>query len=330
MSQPTGAVSPQSPIPESMPDRAWALVLAAARRAERAARDGRRARFALSADGELEGVRDDDHEAVLAWHPGDGWACLLAADDERRALVDLYLPICSATADCPLTVGHLGESLDGFIATHTGDSRWVTGPENVVHMHRLRALCDAVVVGAGTVAADDPRLTTRLVPGRNPLRVVIDPGRRLHGEHRVFSDDCSDTLYVCAQGLIEAGEARFGRAEMLGVTGSADGLDLSELVRALRARGCSRVFVEGGGVTVSMFLQADLLDRLHLAIAPLLIGDGRAAIRLPPPVALGDCHRPAYRVFRMGGDVLFDCDLRARFVEPPHTGGTGQAVTRVI
>jgi diaminohydroxyphosphoribosylaminopyrimidine deaminase/5-amino-6-(5-phosphoribosylamino)uracil reductase len=327
MSQPTRAMSPEVPIRESARDLAWTLVLAAARRAERAARDDRRACFTLTADGELHGAQDDDCEAVLAWHPGDGWACLLPAEDERRALVDLYLPVCSASADHPLTVGHLGESLDGFIATHTGDSRWVTGPENVVHMHRLRALCDAVVVGAGTVAADDPRLTTRLVPGRSPLRVVLDPGRRLRGDHRVFSDDGSDTLYVCARGLVESGEARFGRAEILGVTGNADSLDLGELVRALRARGCARVFVEGGGVTISMFLQADLLDRLHLAVAPLLIGDGRAAIRLPPPAALGDCYRPAYRVFRMGGDVLFDCDLRVRFDDGREVD---RAITRII
>jgi riboflavin biosynthesis pyrimidine reductase len=79
----------------------------------------------------------------------------------------------------------------------------------------------------------------------------------------------------------------------------------------LRARGCARLFVEGGGVTVSMFLAANLLDRLHVAIAPLLIGDGRPAIRLPARAALDECHRPRYRVFRMGGDVLFDCDLSA-------------------
>jgi riboflavin biosynthesis pyrimidine reductase len=68
--------------------------------------------------------------------------------------------------------------------------------------------------------------------------------------------------------------------------------------------------VEGGGVTVSTFLAADMLDRLQVAIAPLIIGDGRPAIRLTPPAALSDCHRPVYRVFRMGGDILFDCELR--------------------
>jgi diaminohydroxyphosphoribosylaminopyrimidine deaminase/5-amino-6-(5-phosphoribosylamino)uracil reductase len=329
MSQPGSAVSTQFLIRESARDVAWTLVLAATRAADQAAQQNRRICFTLTGDGELRGVHDGDSAAVLAWEPGHGWSCLLDAGDESHALVDLYLPVCSATTSHPVTVGHLGESLDGFIATHTGDSQWVTGPENVVHMHRLRALCDAVVVGAGTVAADDPQLTTRLVPGPSPLRVVLDPGRRLGDEHRVFGDDGSDTLYVCARELAGSGDTRFGCAKVLGVTGTADGIDLGELIGKLRSRGCTRIFVEGGGVTVSTFLQANLLDRLHLAIAPLLIGDGRAAIRLPPPSALGDCHRPVYRVFRMGGDVLFDCDLRSR-IDDASPNQADRTIARVI
>jgi diaminohydroxyphosphoribosylaminopyrimidine deaminase / 5-amino-6-(5-phosphoribosylamino)uracil reductase len=86
------------------------------------------------------------------------------------------------------------------------------------------------------------------------------------------------------------------------------------------------VFVEGGGVTVSMFLEANLLDRLHMTVAPLIIGDGRPAIRLPARALLGDCHRPSYRVFRMGGDVLFDCDLRSRGDD----AAASDTITRII
>jgi diaminohydroxyphosphoribosylaminopyrimidine deaminase/5-amino-6-(5-phosphoribosylamino)uracil reductase len=313
------------------PDPAWTLVVAAARAAACAAEAGVSAAFSIAGDGARLPPSDGEWRAALKWDPENGWQCLLPPDDERRPVVDLYLPVCSATAHRPLTVGHLGESLDGFIATHAGESQWVTGRENLLHMHRLRALCDAVVVGAGTVAVDDPLLTTRLVPGPNPLRVVLDPARRLRDDHRVFTDDAAETLYVCAQHLIAPGESRFARAEVLGVPGAPgvnDGLDVQELMRVLHARGCARVFVEGGGVTISMFLQADALDRLHLALAPLLIGDGRAGIRLPAPAALGDCHRPAYRVFRMGGDVLFDCDLRRRHEES--SNGSSPPVTRVI
>ena len=110
-----------------------------------------------------------------------------------------------ATPAQPLTVGHLGQSLDGFIATHSGDSQFVTGEENLRHMHRMRALSDAVLVGAGTVAADDPQLTTRQVTGPSPLRVVIDPMRRLPDTYRVFHDDAAPTLYVCGRTRIARG-----------------------------------------------------------------------------------------------------------------------------
>ena len=221
---------------------------------------------------------------------------------------ELYVGL-RADAASPITVGHLGQSLDGFIATCSGDSRYVNGRGNLLHLHRMRALCDAIVVGAGTVAADDPQLTTRLVPGPNPVRVVLDPDRRLGSDYRVFNDGAAATVLACRARLADRPQ---GRAEVLGVPDAGDGsFDLAALLAALHARGWRRVFVEGGGRTVSAFLAAGLLDRLQLAVAPILIGEGRPAIRLPPPARLGDCRRPAHRVYRMGCDILFDCDLAA-------------------
>jgi len=303
----------------------WDLVQAAARASEELAGADTDSIFTLDGDGQLRAVPAGDPRALVAWRPDAGWEALLPIGDPRRAFVDLYLPICSATTARPITVGHLGQSLDGFIATHAGESHWVTGEQNILHMHRLRALCDAVIVGAGTVAADDPQLTTRLVPGRNPLRVILDPGRRLDTGHRVFADGGAETMYVCARSLMGPGERHIGGATVLGVEDRDGGIDLAELMRELHARGCARVFVEGGGVTVSMFLAANLLDRLQVAVAPLIIGDGRPAIRLPPPLALGDCRRPRYRVFRMGGDILFDCDFG-----PGSPADLPSGITRVL
>jgi riboflavin-specific deaminase-like protein len=313
---------------QSESESAWAIVQAAADAADELADTDQLAAFALARDGTLVTVPIGDPAAVLIWRPGAGWEPAVPASDSRRAIVELYLPVCSATAMRPVTIGHVGQSLDGFIAMQSGESHWITGEQNILHMHRLRALCDAVVVGAGTVAADDPQLTTRLVAGSSPLRVVIDPARRLPPDHRVFTDATADTLYVCARSLI-SDEKLFGQAAILGVAGDANGIDVVELMRHLRARGCRRVFVEGGGVTVSMFLDANLLDRLHITVAPLLIGDGRPAIRFPPRIALGDCPRPSYRVFRMGGDVLFDCDFAAPAPAGEHPD-TDPVVARVI
>jgi len=302
---------------------AWAVAFAAARKADELVESSRVVTFAINGDAAamhdddgsadvLREVATDDPEAALTWHPDSGWQLLLANDDSRAPLIDLYLPICSATRKHPITVGHLGQSLDGFIATHSGDSQFVTGQENIVHLHRMRALSDAIVVGAGTVAADDPQLTTRHVAGPSPLRVVLDPMRRLGEHYKVFRDNRAETLYVCGRSVAAPDESHFGRATLVAVADTPNGLDVAEVTRLLRARGCHRIFVEGGGVTVSMFLEANVLDRLQVAIAPLIIGNGRPAIRLPPQATISDCRRPGYRVFRMGGDVFFDCELKAR------------------
>jgi diaminohydroxyphosphoribosylaminopyrimidine deaminase / 5-amino-6-(5-phosphoribosylamino)uracil reductase len=290
-------------------DAAWSLVMAAADLAGTLTAASRAATFSVGDDVQLTPASPGDPSAVLSWHPGRGWTLLLPPDHPQHAFLDLYLPLCSATSTAPMTVGHLGQSLDGFIATRAGDSQFVTGPENILHLHRMRALCDAVVVGAGTVAADDPLLTTRQVSGPNPLRVVFDPGHRLDAHYRIFADAETPTLYACGDRHLRDGQTRFGSADILPLTCVDDTSPVGELLSALRARGCARVFVEGGGVTVSSFLEAGLLDRLHIAVAPLIVGSGKPAIRLEPKDVLSDCQRPAYRVFRMGGDVLFDCDL---------------------
>ncbi|HSC16726.1 MAG TPA: RibD family protein [Gammaproteobacteria bacterium] len=238
----------------------------------------------------------------------DAYALAPDAPEPVRALLELYVPLCLVPAGRSFAVGHLGQSLDGYIATASGDSYYVTGPDNVRHLHRLRALASAVVVGAGTIERDDPQLTVRHVAGPNPVRVVLDPSARLDARRRVFTDGAAPTLVVHAAGI----DARApGAAEIVSVPADERGLDLGVLLERLRERGLASVFVEGGGSTVSRFLEAGLLDRLHVAIAPLLLGSGRPGLRLPARERIAECLRPAHRVFTMGGDVLFDCDLRA-------------------
>lgn len=249
--------------------------------------------------------------ACLLKRGPSGWAVGPAASPAETALLDLYLPVCNASAERPITVAHLGQSLDGYIATDSGDSYYVTGPENVVHLHRMRALCGAVIVGAETISLDDPQLTVRRVTGPNPLRVVLDPRRRLSADFRVFSADAAPTLLISAADRCDPEASRHGLAEVIGVPAPAGRLALDRLLGELHARGIFAVFVEGGGATVSHFLQADLLDRLQIAVAPLVTGHGRPGIRLVARHHLGECLRPAHRLFRMGGDMLFDCDLRA-------------------
>ena len=222
-------------------------------------------------------------------------------------LLDLYLPLCRG---CPerFVVAHLGQSLDGRIAAANGASRWVTGELDIVHNHRMRALFDAVVVGAGTVRQDDPRLTVRAVPGANPVRVVLDTRRRLGRGYRLFDDDAGPTLLLCAGELAKPGE-RLGRAEVVGVATRERSLCPQAVLDCLAGRGLLRVFIEGGGLTVSRFLAAGCLHRLQITIAPLIIGSGRPSITLPEIEQLGACLRPEVRRHVLGPDVLFDCRL---------------------
>lgn len=271
-------------------------------------------------------ARKENRAADNDWlrRHGEEIAVATNAPDAVRALLELYAPLCNAQAGRPLTVAHLGQSLDGNIATASGDSYYVTGPDNVRHLHRLRALAAAVVVGAATVARDDPQLTVRHVAGSNPVRVVLDPSARLSSSRRIFTDGAAPTLVVHADGLDAPAP---GNAEILRVPVAGGGLNLAVLLERLRERGLACVFVEGGGSTVSRFIEAGLVDRLHVAIAPIVTGRGRPGLTLPARERIAECLRPAHRVFMMGGDVLFDCDLRAAATNASGADGT---LTRVL
>ncbi|MDX1562384.1 MAG: RibD family protein [Gammaproteobacteria bacterium] len=224
-------------------------------------------------------------------------------------MADLYAPLLNTANGKRRIVAHLGQSIDGYIATASGDSDYVNDRENILHLHRLRALHDAVIVGAGTIEADDPQLTTRHVPGPNPVRVVLDPKRRLSPSAQVFTDGAAETIVVAAEAA--GGSARHGRAEVIFAPARDGHFDLARVVAMLAERNLHALFVEGGGTTVSRFFDAGLIDRLQVAIAPVMTGRGKPGLRLRAQDRLNDCPRPAHRIFRMGADILFDCDLRA-------------------
>jgi riboflavin-specific deaminase-like protein len=299
------AASPQGPVDE---DRAWTLIREVLQHARHGGLSARSCGVCLDDKGRLEEVMPDqglirlDPAAERGFHPTTRLSPAVID------LLALYLPICVGPKSEALCVGHVGQSLDGQIATATGASRNVTGPENIRHLHRLRALSDAVLVGACTVERDDPQLTTRLVPGPSAVRVVIDPTLRLPATQRVFQDAAAPTVVVCQKGA-RKNSARLPHVEFLEVEAQGAVLQPTAIVAALRRRGLHRLFVEGGGITVSRFLEARVLDRLHVTIAPIFIGAGRRGILLPAIDDLGRALRPPARRFVLGQDVLFDCQL---------------------
>lgn len=237
------------------------------------------------------------------------------ATNEAKDLLSVFLPLCSPVPENgrPKVIGQLGQSLDGRIATATGRSRFINGDDGITHLHRIRAVSDAVIVGAGTASADNPRLTVRRTNGRNPVRVVIDRHRRVPDSHYLFTDGEAPTLRLVA-GTYEKQERKAitpGVTEVpcLGDPEADAPMDPKQILEVLADFGLRKIFVEGGGVTISSFLSAGLLDRLHVMVAPMIIGSGRPAFSLPEIDFLDDALRPRAQMVNLGSDMLFDLDF---------------------
>ena len=227
------------------------------------------------------------------------------------SLLRLFSPLCPGESGW--VIGQLGQSLDGRIATATGASRYINGDDGLSHLHRLRAVCDAVVVGAGTAIEDDPRLTVRHVSGRQPVRVVVDRRDRLPREYHLLADGEAPTLHLVAGQIMPAESSvvpRNGITRIPCLDAAAETIDPDRVLAVLRRFGLRRVFVEGGGRTVSAFLKGGWLDRLHVMVAPMIIGSGYPAFTLPEVDRLRDAIWPRAQVVNLGSDVLFDLDLR--------------------
>ena len=215
----------------------------------------------------------------------------------------------------PLVIGQIGQSLDGRICTESGDSYYVNGPAALVHLHRLRALVDCVLVGVGTAVADRPRLTVRHVAGPDPVRAVLDPRGRAPPDVSPLAPeaDPAPTLHLVDAARIDrlGPPAAHVRRVPLDRVGSDRGACVApaDVLAALSGAGCRRILVEGGSTTLSHFFEAGALDRLHVLVAPLLIGSGRPGLSLPPIERLSDAARPKACRYWLDEDTLFDIAL---------------------
>lgn len=201
----------------------------------------------------------------------------------------------------PYVVWKYAATLDGKVAAADGSSRWITGPPARADVHELRAASDCIVVGVGTVLADDPQLTVRTVyasgvasngagtVGRQPLRVVVDSRGRTPPGARV----CDAAAETWIATVAEVGAGPDGR------------VDLAELLRRLHARGVQSVLLEGGPTLAGAFLAAELVDRVIGYVAPVLLGDGgRSALAWAGAGSIGDAWRLELEdVVRIGNDL---------------------------
>ena len=220
-------------------------------------------------------------------------------------------PLRRGTVDDLVVVGQIGQSIDGRIATVTGHSKYINGPAGLAHLHRLRALVDAVLVGIGTAIADNPLLTVRRCAGPSPARIVLDPRGRLPPDAQVLTDDGVRRLVITAEGVspkLPSG------VEIVPVVAQGGEIAPAAILKALAGRGLARVLIEGGAHTVSRFIAAGCLDRLHVMVAPIMLGAGQSGVTLAPIATADQALRAPMRAHLIGDEVLLDCDLSAQRV----------------
>jgi diaminohydroxyphosphoribosylaminopyrimidine deaminase/5-amino-6-(5-phosphoribosylamino)uracil reductase len=199
---------------------------------------------------------------------------------ELLLLLKLYLPFCFLSLHArrlkrALSLSHFAQSLDGWVATISGDSRWIGGPGNLVHAHRMRALLDAVLVGSRTLNLDRPQLTVRHVKGDNPVRIVL--GKNLAGLESLLRSSRDPVILI-------GGQAPPGEPCCLALSlRSKNGfVPTGRILKELYKRGIHSVYIEGGAITASRFLQENRLDIIQVHIAPLILGPGLTGFLLPP------------------------------------------------
>jgi GTP cyclohydrolase II len=211
----------------------------------------------------------------------------------------------------PRVVVKYAQTVDGRIATRTGDAKWISGePERRV-AHAMRAGCDAVLVGAGTLLQDDPQLTVRMVPGASPLRVVLDSTLRTPLTAKVLSEDAA-TVILCRADADPVRRRALAAAGVIvrEVPAAPEGLHILEVLRELRSLDVGSLLVEGGGRVITSMLRAATVDRLVVSVSPTIIGSGVEAVgplgisRVTDGIRLRN-----RRVFLAGDDVLLGFDV---------------------
>ena len=216
----------------------------------------------------------------------------------------------------PSVTVHYAQTIDGRLATRTGDSQWISGQESLRLAHALRASHAAVLVGTGTVAADDPRLTARLVEGPSPVRVVLDSKLRLSPRANVVTDGAAPTILATTDLAPVDRRREFARSgvEVLVLPSSLDGrVDLGSLLDELGTRGIATLLVEGGAGVITSMIRERRVSRLVVSIAPLVLGAGIEAVGELDILRLRDAlsfRRASFS--QMGPDVIFDGELEPR------------------
>lgn len=235
----------------------------------------------------------------------------LSAVSERPVDVTELLGDVTSSSERPYVVLKYAQTLDGRIATTSGDSKWISGPQEREISHGLRAACDAILVGVGTVVRDDPQLTVRLVAGASPLRVVLDSTLRTPPSSKLLDGDATTIILTTerADPVTARRLTRRGVGVRI-VPSDREGVDIPSALEVLAGMGVRSLLVEGGAGVITSMLAAGVVDRVITSVAPTIMGAGTESVgelgirRVSQAVALIN-----RSVHLAGDDVLFAADV---------------------
>jgi diaminohydroxyphosphoribosylaminopyrimidine deaminase/5-amino-6-(5-phosphoribosylamino)uracil reductase len=240
--------------------------------------------------------------------------CGLLEDQCRRLIAPFSKHV---TTGLPFVILKTAMTLDGQIATRTGDSQWISGAESRTSVHRLRDRVDAIMVGSGTVLADNPRLTTRLPEGggHNPARIIVDGGLVTPLDAEVYTESSTQRILITTAGVDDQkiNTFRSHGVEVIEVTRVKGCLDLAGAMDALGALGVQTILLEGGSGLNGAMMRAGLVDRVMIFIGPMLFGgdDGHGIFSGPGVERLQDAFQiKDVRVSCLGPDVLVEGEIK--------------------
>ena len=222
---------------------------------------------------------------------------------DLKILMESYLQIILNKSKFPYVFGHLAQTLDGYIATESGESRYISSIDNLEHLHMLRAISDVILVGSNTVKFDNPKLTTRLVKGPNPMRVVID-------KNDIIKNSCNLLKNKDGRGFkIVSDKLKANSKNIFTLPLKKDEFRITDIISLLESLGNKIIFIEGGGNIISHFYRKKFLNRIHLCISPILIGRGINSFIIDKDIKINEAKIRKISYIKMGKDILCNIQL---------------------
>ena len=216
-------------------------------------------------------------------------------------ILEMYLKIIFNDNTEPYFIAHLAQSLDGFIATRKGESKYISSKDNLEHIHLLRCISDVIMVGSETVKKDDPKLTARLVKGKNPMRIILDKDNKISDKFMVFSN--KDDLGF----KITSTKIKTQKSNVFSLPLKKGHFKSNDIIQLLKKLNKKIIFVEGGGSVISNFYKNNMLHQLQVCICPIILGDGKSSFVIKAPMKIEDIEFNEISYHSMGEDIL--CNL---------------------